>query len=251
MAAEHQHSISLSLPQFWSENAAGWFAHAEARFRGKRVYDEWDRFDLTVAALSKEMVQLNVHTITNPDEDEPYTQLKTSLLQQHTLTSYQRIERLLAMDALGSRKPTQLLAEMLELCPDEEEDSMFFTFLFLQRLPSWLRIMLETDEQTEIHQLAVKADRLVALHGHQQVGTVAVVEEPSAVNAVRQGTTSRRGGKSSGRGGKTKTSNPAATAAEETAPSDLARNSAGLCYFHWAYGDKARKCTKPCSWQGN
>ncbi len=32
------------------------------------------------------------------------------LLQQHTLTKYHRIERLLAVGPLGSRRPSQLLA---------------------------------------------------------------------------------------------------------------------------------------------
>jgi hypothetical protein len=30
----------------------------EARFRAKNIYEEWDRFDFAVAALSKEVIQL-------------------------------------------------------------------------------------------------------------------------------------------------------------------------------------------------
>jgi phage gp16-like protein len=29
------------------------------------------------------------------------------------------------------------------------------------------------------------------------------------------------------------------------------RKASGLCRFHWKYGEEARICTKPCSWQGN
>jgi len=89
-AANNQRTITL--PPFWTDNAAGWFAHVESRFRAKGVMDEWDRFDHTVAALSKEIIQLCFNAV----EDEPYTVLKEDLLQQHTLTKYQRIERLLA-----------------------------------------------------------------------------------------------------------------------------------------------------------
>jgi hypothetical protein len=42
---------------------------------------------------------------------------------------------------------------MMELCPDDEEASCF-VFLFQQRLPAWLRVQLEDDEQAEIRQLA-------------------------------------------------------------------------------------------------
>jgi hypothetical protein len=29
------------------------------------------------------------------------------------------------------------------------------------------------------------------------------------------------------------------------------RLASGLCRFHWKYGEEARICMKPCSWQGN
>ena len=36
-----------------------------------------------------------------------------------------------------------------------------------------------------------------------------------------------------------------------TAPVSLARDSAGLCFYHWSFGKRANNCTAPCSWQGN
>ena len=36
-----------------------------------------------------------------------------------------------------------------------------------------------------------------------------------------------------------------------TTPATLARDSAGLCYYHWSYEDRANNCSAPCSWQGN
>ncbi len=106
----------------------------EARFRAKQIFEEWDRFDFAVADLGKEVIQLCFAAVAYPDEDASYTRLKEDLLQQHTLTKYQRI-----VGGLGIRRPSQLLAEMMELCPDVEEASCFFVFLFLQRLPDWLR----------------------------------------------------------------------------------------------------------------
>ena len=31
----------------------------------------------------------------------------------------------------------------------------------------------------------------------------------------------------------------------------LARQSVGLCYYNWTFGDKAHSCESPCTWQGN
>ncbi len=57
-------------------------------------FDEWDRFNLTVAALSKESIQSVFQLVTSPSEDEPYTALKEGLLHNHQLTDYQKIEKL-------------------------------------------------------------------------------------------------------------------------------------------------------------
>jgi hypothetical protein len=78
--------VNITLPPFWADNAAGWFAHVEFRFRAKKIFEEWDRFDFAVAALSKEVIQLCFAAVAHPDEDEPYTRLKEDLLQQHSRT---------------------------------------------------------------------------------------------------------------------------------------------------------------------
>jgi hypothetical protein len=140
----------------------------ESRFRTRRIFDEWDRFDLIVAALDSNTILSVHHLVTSPPEDEPYTALKEGLLHNHQLTDYQRIEKLFAVETLGSRKPTQLLSQMMELCPEGEQQSKFFVFLFLHRLPGWLRIMLGDDDHQDVHALAVKADKLQALYGHLQ-----------------------------------------------------------------------------------
>jgi uncharacterized membrane protein len=86
----------------------------------------------------------------------------------------------------------------VELCHDNEEARCFFVFLVFQRLTAWERVQLETDDLTNIRQLATRADRLFALHGHMQAGTVGAVdsaeekEDSVVINAVQAG--GQRGG---------------------------------------------------------
>jgi hypothetical protein len=47
--------------------------------RAKGVMEEWDRFDHTVAALSKRVIQLCFNVVAHPDDDEPYSVLKEDL----------------------------------------------------------------------------------------------------------------------------------------------------------------------------
>ncbi len=126
---------SLRLPQFWAENTEAWFAITETRFRIKQVDDQQEMFDHVVNALPKESLRTVLDLITDPPEDNPYQQLKDRLCQSHQLTEFQGVEKLHQLDSLGGRKPSELLHEMAELCPTGLEDSPFFLFLFMQRLP--------------------------------------------------------------------------------------------------------------------
>jgi hypothetical protein len=59
-------SPTINLPPFWADNAAAWFALAESRFRMKRIYDEWDRYDAVVSSLSKENLRMVLDLVTSP-----------------------------------------------------------------------------------------------------------------------------------------------------------------------------------------
>ena len=101
------------------------------------------------------------------------------------------------MEPLGARRPSELLATMLEACSRGQETNIFFTHLFLCRLPAELRIMLGEDDHQDVRNLVVKADKLWALHG-QKSSLVATMdqpeEEPSVIAAVSSRGHGSRGG---------------------------------------------------------
>ncbi len=86
-----------------------------------------DRFCQVTVALNKDTVRQVVHLATEPNPLALYTRLKEALLASHVLTNFQRVEMLLAMGSLGDRKPSQLLAEMLDLSPRDKHGSKLFT----------------------------------------------------------------------------------------------------------------------------
>ncbi len=67
------------------------------------------------------------------------------------------------MPALGSRKPSDLMAAMLETCPRGEEKSNLFACIFLQRLPREIRVLLANVDHKDPKALATSADELWAL----------------------------------------------------------------------------------------
>jgi len=242
---------NFRLQPFWSDAPVAWFGGAEAQFRLRRITSEADKFCLLVAALDKEATRPVTHLVAEPDVVAPYSRLKQALLASHVLTDFQRVEQLVAMEALGARKPSQLLADMLELCPREEHGSKLFAALFLQRLPREIRVLLAHDDHTELRQLAVKADQLIAFH-KQQPHEVAAISDSGCdtVAAVKGG---GRGGSfkfNKKKGGKPPLPPPRQKDGPP-APLDLAQQAAGLCWYHWVWGEQAKKCTPPCTWSGS
>jgi hypothetical protein len=119
---------------------------------------------------------------------------------------------------------------------------------------------LTEDDFEEPRELAAKADRHWAMLSHQH-GVVANLDAADDSDLVAAVQPRGRGGKSrfqkkkrGGGGGygsapqqHTDGGGSSHTQADP-APGTVARLAAGLCHFHWCYGDKARQCEQPCKW---
>jgi hypothetical protein len=88
------------------------------------------------------------------------------------MTDYQKVDKMMAMEPLGGRKPTKLLAAMQKLLPPQDE--AFFAWAFIQRLPREGRVLLAQDDTSDMWKLTEKANALVALHQPQHHGVTAV-----------------------------------------------------------------------------
>jgi hypothetical protein len=254
-------STNLHLPEFWVDTPSSWFIYVESKFRIKNITSEHVKFDLVVSSLPRDSIRQVIDVLERPHAETPYTVLKKRLLSSHELTVFQKIEQLHKVEPLGARRPSKLLSHMMELCPRGEENNKFFWFLFIQRLPRELRVLLTEDDFEEPRELAAKADRHWAMLSHQH-GVVASLEasdDGETVAAVQQ---RARGGKAKFQkktrnhgGGHTYQQQQADGGASSSstlmnpAPGTVTRLAAGLCHFHWCYGDKARQCEQPCKWE--
>ncbi len=150
-----------------------------------------------LAALSVDSARLVRHVLHDDTGPESYHQLRASLLASHSLSNYQKMERMMRLPPLGDRKPSVMLAKMLEYCPAGESTTAVFAFLFLQQLPREIRVLLSEDDPPNMRAIAEKADRLIAMHvpqSHDSCAAVAaddVYEDPEVVAAL-QGARSRK-----------------------------------------------------------
>ena len=166
---------NIKLPPFWNDAPVAWFVTAEAQFELRLVDSQKERFCHLTTALDKLSLKKIVHLVANPDPYLPYIKPKEALLASHVLSDFQRVELLLAVEPLGGRKASELLADMWELCPHNQHNRIFFAALFLQRLPREIRVMLSHEDHSDLRRLAAHADRLIAFCGQQD--TVACTTE--------------------------------------------------------------------------
>ncbi len=200
-----------------------------------------------LAALSADSVCLVRHVLHGETGPDSYDQLRASLMASHSLSNYQKMERMMRLPPLGDRKPSVLLAEMLEFCPAGESSTAVFAFLFLQRLPREIRVLLSEDNPADMRAIANKADRLIAMHVPQSHDTCAAVaaddrlEEPGVV-AAAQASGGRRG-----KGNK----RPRRIDLSKRGQEQAASLCTSMCYYHAKFGEQAKFCEEGCIWPEN
>jgi hypothetical protein len=93
--------------------------------------------------------------------------LKDRLLNNHSLTDFQKIERQFKMGELGpQQKPSELLTHLVELTPSDELESKYLIFLLIQRLPKILRMQLSDDLDLELRDISERAYSLWSIHAN-------------------------------------------------------------------------------------
>ncbi len=247
----------LRLSAFWPTNPVAWFAMAEGQFIIRGVTDEAMRYYHVLPCLPETTVNLVTDFVGGQLPDNPYTQLKARLLAAHQLTDYQRVEQLFQLPPLGAQKPSELLAEMLRLCPRGQESSLFFTYLFLHWLPRELRVLLTDVDHNDRRLLSERADQLWAHYAKRSHSTMACLEavssddESGAVAAIcRQGPGGKHsGGKSHPKKGSSVPVGGAASAKrQQQRPQRQQFPNGWLCWYHHTFGDQANACRQPCAW---
>ena len=259
--------FDVKIPTYLDHNPDGWFTFIEARFRASGIFDEAVRFDVAASNLTEAAIDLTIDLLKNMPVARPYGILKERLLVEHQPTSFQRARSLRSAPDMGDRTPSQLLVALLKLCPDGEENTVFFKEAFLHRLLESLEMHLGDHLDEPVRQLAKRADRFWTAHRSRPGSVINSVEAEAAaqddlldsINAVRfQPHKGGRGGsKGRGRGGRGGSSrgrsghNSDKSGKGRTGGLTDAPPGSGLCVYPWSFGEDAHSCRPPCSWAGN
>ena len=251
-------AIQIKLPPFWPKDPALWFAQIEAQFTTRGITVSKTKFEYVVSSLSPEYATEVRDLLLSPPAEQPYEQLKRELTNRTSVSKQRRLQQLLTSEEIGDRKPSQLLRHIQQLLGDKLNtmDATFLRELFLQRLPSNVRMVLTPSAgDLNLDQLAQLADRIMEASPlptiaattsttdqlTAQVSTLTKrLDELSMQMSKAVNTFSRRPGRSP---------SPARRRRQSTSSDPAAADN--LCWYHRRFGEAAQKCQPPCQKSGN
>jgi len=248
---KHTTPRGFKLPEFWPHAPQLWFCRAEFRFEVVGVTSQREKFAHVVEALPYDSLKIVKDLLVSPPTYQPYQALKDRLLLATQLTPIQMAEKLMKEASLGDRRPSQMLASLLEFCPPGEENTALFRASFLMRLPSDIRGHLDGREDGDLKELAAKADR----HWCNKPGAAAAVaaavsameEEdsgPEVVAAVGGSQYKRRKQKKGGQSG-----HSAAGGGEKPKQDWSGLVKINICKRHQQFGTRCYNCADPAGCQ--
>ena len=266
---ENDRVSSYKLAPFWSQNVSLWFAQAEGSFELNGERDSRRKFFRVLSALDPVVIRQVADLVESVPLTAPYEALKARLLSASKVSDYQKAEKVMSLPPLGDRKPSALMAEMLEHCPRGWEHEKWFSFHFLSRLPSHVRVLMKDKETADLRLLAERADEIAALfvpgpvqglgavfNNVFQAGTQQEDVQLAAMGAGQQ-QQQRQQHQQHNNGGQYKGQKTAnsrdrgKSLVQKVSELDhvkTARLAAGLCKAHWKFGARcfSKSCTKPC-----
>lgn len=263
--------VAVRLPPFWPEDPEVWFAQAEAQFHISGIKDDTTKFYQVIAQLENRYARELKDLIKNPPTENKYEKLKTQLIKRLSSSRELQISQLLAGEELGDRKPSQFLRHLQTLAADGVTEE-FMRGMWSNRLPTHVQAIIVSQKGSTLEEVAELADKIceIAPAPAMQVASTALMPTPSTSsstpvhnNNAFDSMLQKLDGLISSRIQMELQRLQIAQLSIQDGRPRFRRNSTrspgryrsrsqsrsrGMCWYHYNFGDKARKCTSPCNY---
>lgn len=239
--------VSVKLPQFWPAKPSVWFAQVEAQFELANIVRDETKFAHVVASLDSTAASEVDDIIEAPPAVDKYAHLKAELIRRLSSSSEERVRQILQKEELGDRRPSQFLRHLRSLAGRTPISDVLLRQLWLQRLPTQVQAILQTQAALTIDQIADIADRILEVSPVAQICAVQTAEDPlqqliGAVSAIGKRLERLERGRPLERDS---SGGPRPRSASRGKSRDR-QSDPDLCFYHDRFGDRARKCRPPC-----
>lgn len=244
------------LPKFWTKEPVLWFKSAESFFKAHNICDDQDRFNYVIRALEPPQLKLAEPLLSGHDSDPNlYKSIKECLTKHYSISKEKQLNNLYH-ENLGDSTPVDFLrrlrACLISFDLKEPTTEHLLRKVFLEGLPGDVSRLLVAVGEADLDTLAQKAEDVLSINdnksneapniGLKQNKVNAHFEKQLASLASNVECISKRLFPSSGY--------DLARSRKISVPHD-SNDDSGLCFYHHRYGDQARQCRKPCSWENS
>lgn len=234
--------VAVKIPPFWIKNIPLWFLQIESQFVTSGVTNEDTKFHMLIAHLESDVLDRISDLVMKPPTKNKYQALKERLIEEFSVSEAKRIKVLLNDLQLGDNKPTHLLREMKKLSQGAIDDTVLKT-MFLEHMPVHARaVLLVSDDKLE--KLAIMADKILdntpsnVVAVAESSNTVAQAIERLQLQVSELATQVRARSRSRSRSGPGRNTRRRARSSSRKFEK---------CWYHFKFGERANKCTPPCT----
>uniref|UniRef100_A0ABD2WDF2 DUF7041 domain-containing protein n=1 Tax=Trichogramma kaykai TaxID=54128 RepID=A0ABD2WDF2_9HYME len=243
--------VAVKLPTFWADKPSLWFAQADSQFVLANITTEITKFHYVASQLDSRAAAEVEDIITNPPADNPYTTLRSKLIERLSLSEEQRVRNLLSDEELGDRKPSQFLRHLRSLAGITPVNDNLLRQLWLRRLPPNIQAILAGQADAQLEKITELADKVAE-----------VCPTPIAVNAVSTppsndlllseiSNLSRKISEISRFSRNRSSSRRRSSRHFSRSRSPSPRQGNNLCWYHAKFQNRAKKCIPPCDFSEN
>ncbi|XP_051173385.1 uncharacterized protein LOC127289473 [Leptopilina boulardi] len=253
--------IALKIPPFMPADPEFWFLLLDTSFDSAGITQDSTKFGHALSALDPRYTVEIRDVLLKPKAERTFELLKTELIKCLGASKEHNTRRLLENEPLGDRKPTQFLRHLRNLAGDNFPEEILQT-LWLGRLPKHMQAMLAAHKDLPLDKRADIADSVADAYGslchvaesytpsatatNSTAGTssdariasleqtLALVLQKFASLEVSQVSRGRDRSKSKSR------------FKSRSRSRGRRQQSSEICWYHWKFGNDARKCEKPC-----
>lgn len=248
--------VSMRTPPFWPEEPEIWFAQVEGQFAISGITNDTTKFHHIIGQLDQQFSKEVKDIIICPPATDKYEKLKTELIKRLSASNEKKVHQLLMHEELGDRKPSQFMRHLRGLAGPQVPND-FLKTIWTSRLPGNIQTVLAAQPNASLEVLADLADRIhdivpsvpqVAYTSHNQAGTSndALVKEIASLRKQLNTLTTKNQQQQSHPRGRKQQRDRSRT---PTTRSQSNYRKFPQCWYHYKFGEEAKKCIRPCDYK--
>lgn len=265
--SENSNRVSIRLPQFWSNSPATWFIQAEAQFELGKITSDGSKYNYVIASLPQDIAESITDLLEKPPLANKYRELKTTLIERHSLSIELRLKKLISDEHMGDKKPSDFYRYLRQLAGSSGTvgDELIIK-LWLSRLPHLINIALIPQKHESSEKILKIADQIWEAMQASNVSSVNSINQSNSFNSVKQVSQNiddnrfekleREINSLKSMISNLNTNNNRSRSKSRSFSNDFRQRSNSykrfnskerLCWYHFKYGNDAQKCIKPCA----